>query len=76
MMHMFGYGYGGWGIGMFLMMIFCIAIVFGVILLIMKMIKGDHSNRDHAFTLLDEKFANGKISEAEYIQKKNIMKKK
>lgn len=76
-MHMFGYGYpGSWGVWMFLMMAFWIAVIAGIIVLTTKNVRNDRSSAGKALEILDIKLAQGEISEDEYLQKKRILKEK
>lgn len=81
MMHMFGYGYpgslsSGWGIWMFAMMAFWIAVTVGIVIFILKFVRKDSYSSNSALELLDMKLANGEIGEKEYLQKKQILKEK
>lgn len=78
-MHMFGYGYPGswvWGIGMFLMMALWITVIAGIVILIVKHVRKDNDSTGKALEILDIKLAQDEISEAEYIQKRKILKEK
>ena len=58
-----------------------IAVVIGVILLIKKIVRKNNENADgfsssrNAMRILDERFAMGEIDDAEYIRKKEMLKR-
>lgn len=58
-----------------------IAVVVGVILLIKTIVRKNNENADgvgssrNALRILDERFARGEIDDAEYIRKKEMLKR-
>lgn len=58
-----------------------LAIIVGIILLIRAVVKKNNENADGyggsrgALRILDERFARGEIDEAEYIRKKDMLKR-
>lgn len=58
-----------------------IAVVIGVILLIKNIVQKNNENADgfgssrNAMRILDERFARGEIDDAEYIRKKEMLKR-
>lgn len=76
MMHMYGYGYSEWWLWMILHMGLGIAVIVGIGIWITKAMRNNGYVRKDALQTLDERFANGGISEAEYIQKKKIIREK
>ncbi len=84
MMYGYGSGYGNdfMGGGMIFMMFFGLIIIAAVIYFVIKS-NSSHTNNQHyaynninsgrAMDILNEKFANGEISEDEYNSKKNFI---
>lgn len=82
---MFCSGFGGYGFGisnpisygwMFLVMGFRLLIVVGLIVLAVKLFKSYTNKSDDVMRILNEKFANGEISEEEYLKRKTILSQK
>lgn len=73
-------GFGGSGFGfspwMFMMMGIRILIFIVLIVLGVKIIKSYTSKSNGALKILDEKFANGEISEEEYVKRRGIITQK
>ncbi|MBM7869142.1 putative membrane protein [Clostridium pascui] len=82
---MFCGGFGGYGIGssgtiglgwMLLSMGFRLIIFVGMIVLIFKLFKSYNNKSSNAIKILNEKFANGEISEEEYLKRRTILSQK
>ena len=61
---------------MFLVMGIKILIIIAIIVILIKFLKNYTTCTNKALGLLDEKFANGEITEEEYIKRKAILKQK
>ncbi|KRQ86757.1 hypothetical protein ABG79_01509 [Caloramator mitchellensis] len=69
----FGYGLGGsYPFLMFFMMFLFVLVITAAIYIFIK----PHSQKSAAIDILNKKFANGDISEEEYLKKKEILLKK
>lgn len=82
---MFCGGFGGYGLGssgtigfgwMLLSMGFRLIIFIGIIVLIFKLFKSYSNKSSDVIRILDEKFANGEISEEEYLKRRTILSQK
>ncbi|MDK2800899.1 MAG: putative rane protein [Clostridiales bacterium] len=80
---MIGYGYGcgilgaGW-IGMLVPIILIGIIIYAVIKLAhsnKSHYEGNYTDTDHAMAILNQRFANGEISEEEYTRKKETLRR-
>lgn len=68
-----GFGFNPW---MFVMMGIRMLIFIGLIVLVVRFIKNYTINSNSALKILDAKFANGEISEEEYIKRRNVITQK
>jgi len=66
----------GSGLLIFLEMGIKILVLIALIVILIKFLKNYTTSTNKALGLLDEKFANGEITEEEYIKRKVILKRK
>ncbi|WP_411682849.1 SHOCT domain-containing protein [Clostridium thailandense] len=73
-----GFGDSGFGFTPWIPMMIGIKILVFIILMVLgvKFIKNYTANSNGALKILDEKFANGEISEEEYTKKRTIITQK
>ena len=72
----YGFGYGGWAPWMMGHMVLGVAVIVGLCIWAAKVMKNNSYDKNGAIQTLDVKFANGEISEDEYIQKKKVIRGK
>ncbi len=70
---MYDYGMNGWGFGMGFGWIIPLLFIFGLFYFFRS--NNEKDNRESANEILDRKYANGEISEEEYKQKKEQIKR-
>lgn len=73
-----GFGGSGFGFSPWMSVMMGIKILVFIVLIVLgiKFIKSYTSNSSSALKILDEKFANGEISEEEYIKRRTIITQK
>lgn len=70
----FGRGFGGFNSSFMLINIGVrLVILIAIIFIIVKLFKKHNNNSNSALKILDEKFANGEITEDEYLKRKTII---
>ncbi|OAA90595.1 SHOCT domain-containing protein [Clostridium ljungdahlii] len=73
-----GFGGSGFGFSPWMSMMMAIRILVFIVLIVLgvKFIKSYTPNSNGALKILDEKFANGEISEEEYTKRRTIITQK